>query len=197
MDDKWTDWGRWNQNNVKIGIIGSPSVLQSDTMKYMVGDLNRIVPRINWSYADVNLENLADFHIYLIFEDNSEWESWADVWDTTIEPYYSDGSKKYYDEIRFWKGSDNSWGENVGFINPNNSDIDNCQIYSIRGIMLSLIGLGDLYTEEYGNNVMLGTLCTHVLTELDEEIIKLHYDKRLTNDRNLSQAKASASKITK
>jgi hypothetical protein len=63
--------------------------------------------------------------------------------------------------------------------------------------MLSLIGLGDLYTEEYGNNVMLGTLCTHVLTELDEEIIKLHYDKRLTNDRNLSQAKASASKITK
>ena len=63
--------------------------------------------------------------------------------------------------------------------------------------MLSLIGLGDVYTDEYGNNVMLGELCTHVLTELDEEIIKLHYDKRLSNNRDLFVAKESALKISK
>ncbi|MEL1224798.1 MAG: S1C family serine protease [Candidatus Neomarinimicrobiota bacterium] len=197
MDSKWTDWGRWNKSNVKVGIIGNPSILQADTMKYMIGDLNRIVSRINWSYGNVTVDNISDFDIYLIFEDNSEWQLWADVWETTVEPYYSDGSKKYYDEIRFWGGSDNSWGENIGFINPKNSDNENCQIYSIRGIMLSLIGLGDLYTDEFGNNVMLGTLCTHVLTELDEEIIKLHYDTRLTNNRDLSIAKSSALKLSK
>ena len=197
MDGTWTDWGRWNKSNVNVGIIGTPSILQLDTMKYMIGDLNRIVPRINWSYDNVTLENIENFDIYLIFKDNSEWQEWADVWETTIVPYYSDGSKKFYDEIRFWSGSDSSWGENIGFINPKNSDNENCQIYSIRGIMLSLIGLGDVYTDEYGNNVMLGELCTHVLTELDEEIIKLHYDKRLSNNRDLFVAKESALKISK
>lgn len=197
QDNQWATWGRWNKSNVKVGIIGTPSILQLDTMKYMVGDLNRIVSRINWSYDDVTLDNINDFDIYLIFEDNSEWQEWADVWETTIEPYYEDGSKKYYDEIRFFGGSDNSWSENIGFINPRNSDNENCQIYSIRGVMLSLIGLGDLYTDEFGNNVMLGTLCTHVLTELDEEIIKLHYDKGISNNRDLSVAKASALNISK
>ena len=51
--------------------------------------------------------------------------------------------------------------------------------------MLTLIGLTDQNTDEFGQNVMLGTLCTHVLTPLDEEIIKLHYDSRLGYEYDL------------
>ena len=52
---------------VDVGIIGDPTVLQFDTMKYMIGDLNRIVPRIDWRYGYVNNNNIDDFEIYLVF----------------------------------------------------------------------------------------------------------------------------------
>ena len=51
--------------------------------------------------------------------------------------------------------------------------------------MLALIGLNDQNTDKFGQNVMLGTLCTHVLTPLDEEVIKLHYDSRLGYEYDL------------
>ena len=62
--------------------------------------------------------------------------------------------------------SKSNWYLGIGYINPNNSDSENCQIFSIRGTMLTLIGLTDQNTDEFGQNVMLGTLCTHVLTPL-------------------------------
>ena len=63
--------------------------------------------------------------------------------------------------------------------------------------MLALVGLGDLYTDEYGQNVMLGTKCTHVLTTLDESMITLHYDTRLPNTSNIAEAKKVAQNLTK
>ena len=63
--------------------------------------------------------------------------------------------------------------------------------------MLALVGLGDLYTDEYGQNVMLGTKCTHVLTPLDESMITLHYDLRLPNTSYLSDVKKVAQNLTK
>ena len=198
QNDFYADWGRWNKSNVNVGIIGEPSVLQIDTMKYMIGDLNRIVSRINWEWTYVTLDNINDFDIYLIFTDNSEWNEWSEVWDTTVKTTFDDGTKKYYEKIRRFSDLESAdWGLGVGFIDPNNSSYDECQIYSIRGIMLALVGLGDLYTDEYGQNVMLGTKCTHVLTPLDESMITLHYDLRLPNTSNIADVKKVAQNLTK
>lgn len=198
QNDGYSDWGRWNKSNVNVGIIGEPSVLQIDTMKYMIGDLNRIVSRINWEWTYVNLDNINDFDIYLIFKDNSEWNDWAEVWDTSVQTTFEDGTKKYYEKIRRFSNRESAdWALGVGFIDPNNSSYDECQIYSIRGIMLALVGLGDLYTDEYGQNVMLGTKCTHVLTTLDESMITLHYDARLPNTSNIAEVKKVAQNLTK
>lgn len=197
QNEGYSDWGRWNKSTVYVGIIGNPSTLQLDTMKYMIGDLNRLVPRINWDWGIATSENLDLFDIYLIFEANSQWNDWAAIWDTTLDVYFADGTKKYYEKIRYWDNDSADWGLGVGFIDPNNSSNANCQIYSIRGIMLALVGLGDLYTDSYGQNVMLGTTCTHVLTPLDEEMIKLHYDLRLPNNRNLNEARRVAQSLSK
>ena len=51
--------------------------------------------------------------------------------------------------------------------------------------MIMILFFYDQNTDEFGQNVMLGTLCTHVLTPLDEEIIKLHYDSRLGYEYDL------------
>lgn len=180
--------GRWNKSVVDVGIIGNPTILQFDTMKYMIGDLNRIVPRIDWRYGYVNNNNIDDFEIYLVFDDNSEWSAWAEAFGTSLDSaYYENGSPKMYDDIRFFdedydKLTKSDWYMGIGFINPTNSAADECQIYSIRGIILTLIGLSEINTDEYGENVMLGTFCTHVLTELDEEVIRLQYDVRLGSE---------------
>lgn len=189
-DFKYTVIGRWNKSSVSVGIIGNPTALQFDTMKYMIGDLNRLVPNIDWNYKYATSENLNTFDIYLIFEDNSEWQDWADAFGAgTVQPYYSDGSKKRYEDSIFFEDegslTKSSWYLGIGYINPNNSDSENCQIFSIRGTMLALIGLNDQNTDKFGQNVMLGTLCTHVLTPLDEEVIKLHYDSRLGYEYDL------------
>ena len=60
--------GRWNQSSVSVGIIGDPTDLQYDTMKYMIGDLNRLVPRIDWTYKYATNENLLTFDIYLVYK---------------------------------------------------------------------------------------------------------------------------------
>lgn len=194
--------GRWNKSSVEVGIIGNPTALQFDTMKYMVGDLNRLVTNIDWSYTLVNNDNLLDFDIYLIFEDNSEWQDWADVFGAgTVEPYYESGVKKMYEDLLFYEDktslTKSSWYLGIGLINPDNSDVDECQIYSIRGTMLALIGLNEQYSDSFGQNVMLGTLCTHVLTPLDEEVIKLHYDSRLGYEYDLEKLKRIISSFVK
>ena len=176
--------GRWNQSSVDVGIIGNPTALQFDTMKYMIGDLNRLVPAIDWTYKYATDDNLLDFDIYLIFQENSKWQEWADVFGAgTINAYFENGNEKRYEDSIFYEDkvtlTKSSWYLGVGYINPNNSDDDECQIYSIRATMLSLVGLPEQNTEDFGQNVMLGSLCTHVLTPLDEEVIKLHYDARL------------------
>tara|TARA_B100001564_G_scaffold356679_1_gene371359 strand:+ start:3689 stop:5464 length:1776 start_codon:yes stop_codon:yes gene_type:complete len=176
--------GRWNQSSVSVGIIGDPTDLQYDTMKYMIGDLNRLVPRIDWTYKYATNENLLTFDIYLLFVDNSEWQEWADVFGAgIIDAYFENGNEKRYEDSIFYEDAGSltksSWDLGVGYINPDNSDVEECQIYSIRATMLSLVGLPEQYTEDFGQNVMLGSLCTHVLTPLDEEVIKLHYDTRL------------------
>lgn len=176
--------GRWNQSSVDVGIIGNPTTLQFDTMKYMIGDLNRLVPGIDWTYKYVTDDNLLTFDIYLIFQENSKWQEWADVFGAgTINAYFENGNEKRYEDSIFYEDkvtlTKSSWYLGVGYINPDNSDDDECQIYSIRATMLSLVGLPEQNTEDFGQNVMLGSLCTHVLTPLDEEVIKLHYDTRL------------------
>jgi S1-C subfamily serine protease len=191
-DFKYSVIGRWNKSTVNVGIIGYPTTLQFDTMKYMIGDLNRLVPNIDWTYKYATSENLLTFDIYLIFEDNSEWQDWSDAFGAgTVNPYFDDGTKKRFEDAIFYEDVDSltksSWYLGIGYINPDNSDPDDCQIYSIRGTMLALIGLNEQNTDSFGQNVMLGTLCTHVLTSLDEEVIKLHYDSRLGYEYNLDR----------
>ena len=171
---------RWWGPNVTISISGNPSPVQRDSFNYVVGDLNRLIEDVKFTFVETN----GDIDFY--FGNKQTWKAHNSSCDDTNEYRRSLSVKSSSGRIVSAYYCGITQGEYKEYLDTQSESVaEECAIFDIRDTLTFFVtySLGNASWEKYGEGIFSSRYCDNgtTYTSTDEDIIKIHYDSRVKN----------------